>query len=76
MRVCIVSSGVGAISESDVTLAESTNAVILGFNVRADNAARLKCQQDEIDVRYYSIIYEMIDDVKAAMSGLANAGTP
>jgi translation initiation factor IF-2 len=51
-------------------LAESTNAVILGFNVRADNAARAKCQQDEIDLRYYSIIYEMIDDVKAAMSGL------
>ena len=70
VRVCIVSSGVGAISESDVTLAESTNSVILGFNVRADNAARLKCQQDDIDLRYYSIIYEMIDDVKAAMSGL------
>ncbi|MDO8418015.1 MAG: translation initiation factor IF-2 [Agitococcus sp.] len=70
VRVCIVSSGVGAISESDVTLAESTNSVILGFNVRADNAARAKCQQDEIDLRYYSIIYEMIDDVKAAMSGL------
>lgn len=70
VRVCIVSSGVGAISESDVTLAESTNSVILGFNVRADNAARAKCQQDDIDLRYYSIIYEMIDDVKAAMSGL------
>ncbi|MFO1391798.1 MAG: translation initiation factor IF-2 [Agitococcus sp.] len=70
VRVSIVSSGVGAITESDVTLAESTNAAILGFNVRADNAAKQKCQQDEIDVRYYSIIYEMIDDVKAAMSGL------
>ncbi len=70
VRVSIVSSGVGAITESDVDLAESTNAFILGFNVRADNAAKLKCQQDEIDVRYYSIIYEMIDDVKAAMSGL------
>ena len=70
VRVRIVSSGVGAITESDVNLAESTGAVILGFNVRADNAARLKCQQDEIDLRYYSVIYEMIDDVKAAMSGL------
>jgi len=70
VKVCIVSSGVGAITESDVSLAESTNAVILGFNVRADGAAKLKCQQDEIDLRYYSIIYEMIDDVKAAMSGL------
>jgi len=70
VRVKIVSSGVGAITESDVSLAESTGAVILGFNVRADNAARQKCQQDDIDLRYYSVIYEMIDDVKAAMSGL------
>ncbi len=70
VRVRIISSGVGAITESDVTLAESTGAVVLGFNVRADNAARAKCQQDEIDLRYYSIIYEMIDDVRDAMSGL------
>ena len=70
VKVRIVSSGVGAITESDVALAESTNAFILGFNVRADGAAKMKCQQDEVDLRYYSIIYEMIDDVKAAMSGL------
>ncbi|MEC7119142.1 MAG: translation initiation factor IF-2, partial [Pseudomonadota bacterium] len=70
VQVRIVGSGVGAITESDVTLAESTRAVLLGFNVRADTAARLKCQQDDVDVRYYSIIYEMIDDVKAAMSGM------
>lgn len=70
VKVRIVSSGVGAITESDVALAESTNAFILGFNVRADGAAKAKCQQDEVDLRYYSIIYEMIDDVKAAMSGL------
>lgn len=70
VKVAIVGSGVGAITESDVTLAESTGAVILGFNVRADSAARAKCQADEIDLRYYSIIYELIDDVKAAMSGL------
>jgi len=70
VHVRIVGSGVGAITESDVTLAESTGAVLLGFNVRADNAARLKCQQDGVDLRYYSIIYEMIDDVKAAMSGM------
>jgi translation initiation factor IF-2 len=68
--VKIVSSGVGAISESDVNLAESTGSVVLGFNVRADNGARAKCQNDGIDLRYYSIIYELIDDVKAAMSGL------
>lgn len=70
VRVRIVGSGVGAINESDVSLAESTNAVLLGFNVRADNAARQKCDQDGVDLRYYSVIYEMIDDVKAAMSGM------
>ena len=70
VRVKIVSSGVGAITESDVTLAESTGSVVLGFNVRADNAARAKCQNDGVDLRYYSVIYELIDDVKAAMSGL------
>jgi translation initiation factor IF-2 len=69
VRVQIVGSGVGAITESDITLAESTGAAMLGFNVRADNAARLKSQEDGIDLRYYSIIYEMIDDVKLAMSG-------
>jgi len=69
VRVQIIGSGVGAISESDITLAESAGAAILGFNVRADNAARLKSQEDGIDLRYYSVIYEMIDDVKAAMSG-------
>ena len=70
VKVAIVGSGVGAITESDVNLAESTGAVILGFNVRTDAQARNKCQQDGIEVRYYSIIYELIDDVKAAMSGL------
>ncbi len=70
VRVKIVSSGVGAITLSDVTLAESTGSVVLGFNVRADNSARAKCQEDGIDLRYYSIIYELIDDVRDAMSGL------
>lgn len=70
VSVRIVGSGVGAITESDVTLAESTGAVILGFNVRADNAAKAKCQAEGLDLRYYSIIYELIDDVRAAMSGL------
>jgi translation initiation factor IF-2 len=69
VHVRIISSGVGAITESDVALAESSDAVLLGFNVRADNAARQKCDQDGVDLRYYSVIYEMIDDVKAAMSG-------
>ncbi len=69
VHVRIISSGVGAITESDVALAESSDAVLLGFNVRADGAARIKCDQDGVDLRYYSVIYEMIDDVKAAMSG-------
>lgn len=69
VRVRIISSGVGAISESDVTLAESSEAVLLGFNVRADTAARQKSDADGVDIRYYSIIYELIDDVRNAMSG-------
>lgn len=69
VRVRVIGSGVGAITESDVTLAESSDAVLLGFNVRADTTARQKSEQDGIDIRYYSIIYELIDDVKNAMSG-------
>ena len=69
VKVRVIGSGVGAITESDVTLAESSEAVLLGFNVRADNSARQKADQDSIDIRYYSIIYQLIDDVKAAMSG-------
>ncbi|NAR98887.1 translation initiation factor IF-2 [Acinetobacter haemolyticus] len=69
VKVRVIGSGVGAITESDVTLAESSEAVLLGFNVRADNTARQKSDQDGIDIRYYSIIYQLIDDVKAAMSG-------
>ena len=69
VKVRVISSGVGAITESDVILAESSEAVLLGFNVRADNTARQKADADDIDIRYYSIIYQLIDDVKAAMSG-------
>ncbi|OTG81462.1 translation initiation factor IF-2 [Acinetobacter sp. ANC 5054] len=69
VKVRIIGSGVGAITESDVTLAESSEAVLLGFNVRADNTARQKADADGIDIRYYSIIYQLIDDVKDAMSG-------
>ncbi|MBF7682228.1 translation initiation factor IF-2 [Acinetobacter sp. B5B] len=69
VKVRVIGSGVGAITESDVTLAESSDAVLLGFNVRADATARQKSDQDEIDIRYYSVIYQLIDDVKNAMSG-------
>ena len=70
VKVRVISSGVGPISESDVTLAESSEAVLLGFNVRADVTARRKADAADMDIRYYSVIYGLIDDVKAAMSGL------
>jgi translation initiation factor IF-2 len=70
VRVSIVGSGLGAINESDVNLAMTSQGVLLGFNVRADAAAKRLCDREGIDLRYYSIIYEMIDDVKKAMSGL------
>lgn len=66
----MISSGVGGITESDATLAAASKAVIIGFNVRADGAARTAIKEAGVDVRYYSIIYEAIDDVKAAISGL------
>ncbi|MCH8336428.1 MAG: translation initiation factor IF-2 [Proteobacteria bacterium] len=70
VKVKVISSGVGGITESDATLAAASNAVIIGFNVRADSAARVAIKESNVDVRYYSIIYEAIDDVKAALSGL------
>ncbi len=66
----IILSGVGGISESDVTLAESSGAAIIGFNVRAHKEARVAAEQAGIEIRYYNIIYNLVDDVKAAMSGL------
>jgi translation initiation factor IF-2 len=70
VTVKVISSGVGGITESDATLAAASNAVIIGFNVRADAAARAAIKESGVDVRYYSIIYEAIDDVKAAVTGL------
>ena len=70
VKVKIIGSTVGGITESDVHLAAASNAIILGFNVRADSAARKTIQEMSVDVRYYSVIYEAIDDVKAALSGL------
>ena len=66
----IIQAGVGAISESDVTLAEASGAIILGFNVRAHKEAREAAERAGIEIRYYNIIYDLVDDVKAAMSGL------
>ena len=70
VKVKVISSSVGGITESDATLAAASKAVIIGFNVRADSAARMAIKESGVDVRYYSIIYEAIDDVKAAVSGL------
>ncbi|MGA0937610.1 MAG: translation initiation factor IF-2 [Sedimenticolaceae bacterium] len=69
-RVRIVAAGVGGINESDANLALTSGAAIIGFNVRADASARRVVEESGIDLRYYSIIYEVIDDVKKAVSGL------
>ncbi len=70
VRVNIVAQGVGGITESDATLASTSRAIILGFNVRADVGARQVIERDGIELRYYSVIYDIVNDVKAAMSGL------
>ncbi|WP_338721637.1 translation initiation factor IF-2 [Devosia sp. XK-2] len=66
----ILMSGVGGITESDVTLASASNAIIIGFNVRANKQAQDLATRDGIEIRYYNIIYDLVDDVKSAMSGL------
>ena len=70
VRVNIVHSGVGAVNESDIMLASAANALIIAFNVRPDNNARKVADTEKIDIRNYRVIYDAIDDVKAAMSGL------
>ncbi|MGF9565203.1 translation initiation factor IF-2 [Neorhizobium sp. JUb45] len=70
VRARIVHSGAGAITESDLSLAEASNAAIIGFNVRANAQARTAAERGGIELRYYNIIYDLVDDVKAAMSGL------
>ena len=70
VRVKVIANNVGGITESDVNLAAASSAIIIGFNVRADAAARTAIKETGVDVRYYSIIYEAIDDVKAAIVGL------
>jgi translation initiation factor IF-2 len=66
----IVHAGVGGISESDIALAEASGAAVIGFNVRAHKEAREAAERAGIEIRYYNIIYNLVDDVKAAMSGL------
>jgi len=70
VKVKIVGSGVGGITETDVTLAAASSAIVIGFNVRADGTARKLVEDEGLDLRYYSIIYELLDEVRAAMTGM------
>ncbi len=73
VRVRVLHYGVGAITETDVGLAEASNAPVIGFNVRANASARNTANQKGVEIRYYSVIYDLVDDVKAAASGLLSA---
>jgi translation initiation factor IF-2 len=73
VRVRVLHSGVGAITDTDVALAEASKAPIIGFNVRANASARQSANQKGVELRYYSIIYDLVDDIKAAASGLLKA---
>ncbi|MCG9533872.1 translation initiation factor IF-2 [Providencia huaxiensis] len=70
VKIKIIGSGVGGITETDATLAAASNAIILGFNVRADASARRVIESESVDLRYYSVIYSLIDEIKQAMSGM------
>jgi translation initiation factor IF-2 len=70
VKVNIVGSGVGGITESDAMLAVTSRAVIIGFNVRADAASKKVIERENLDLRYYSIIYELLDDAKRVLSGM------
>ena len=74
VKVAIVHGQVGGITESDVNLAVASKAVIIGFNVRADQAARKMAEANGVDIRYYNIIYDLVDDIKAAMKASRDAG--
>ena len=73
VRIRVLHYGVGAITNTDVSLAEASNAPVIGFNVRANTSARQVANQKGVEVRYYSVIYDLVDDVKAAASGLLSA---
>ncbi len=70
VEVNVIASGVGGINESDINLAVAAGAAVIGFNVRADGAARRLAEDEGLDLRYYSIIYNLLDDVKQALGGL------
>jgi translation initiation factor IF-2 len=70
IRARVIHAGVGGVTESDVTLAATSRAIIVGFNVRANVQARQAAEQSGIEIRYYNIIYDLVDDLRAAMSGM------
>ena len=70
VQVKLLASGVGGITESDINLALTASAVVIGFNVRADALSRRLAEKEGVDIRYYSVIYDVIDDIKQALSGL------
>jgi len=70
VHVNVISDGVGGIAETDINLAITSGAVVFGFNVRADSSARRLAETEGVDLRYYSVIYDLIDDVKQALSGM------
>jgi translation initiation factor IF-2 len=72
VKVNVVAGGVGGITETDVSLAMTSNAVIFGFNTRADAKARGMAENEGVEVRYYNVIYDLIDDVKAALTGMVS----
>jgi len=70
VRVRIIHTGAGAVTESDVMLASASNAIIIGFNVRPEPVAKAVAESENVDVRFYSVIYSAIDDIQAAMKGM------
>ena len=70
VQVKVIHSGAGAITESDVMLADSSNAIILGFNVRPDTKAKATAERSKVDIRQYRIIYDLLDDIEAALKGM------
>jgi translation initiation factor IF-2 len=70
VAVRVLHGGVGGITESDITLANASDAMVIGFNVRANAQAREMSNRDKVEIQYYQVIYELVDDVKAALSGL------
>ncbi len=70
VKVNVIASGIGGITESDITLAIASNAVVFGFNVRADQTGKQLAERENLDLRYYSVIYNLLDDVKLAMTGM------